>query len=232
MHRGAVFGPLAKSLQGLLCAWVWLAAQSIPAGVRAITAFAPKSAGGWPGIADCLEIRTGFLLRTPAPKPCGTLRIAADCKGAVADCKRNKEKIESGIPDCRCSAPIVLCIFMYMWIAHAALAGYSAHAGRARGGGGQHTCCDKAQHHSRKFYHPTPLSKIVALGALGSNLFAGVAISLFKTPALKSAGAVPHSQLCGRAACTGAAASGCTTCRISRRMWTAAAMWQTKGCGL
>jgi len=28
----------------------------------------------------------------------------------------------------------VLCIFMYMWIAHAA--GYSAHAGRAYGGGG------------------------------------------------------------------------------------------------
>ena len=41
----------------------------------------------------------------------------------------------------------------------------SAHTGRE---GVQHTCCDKAQHRSRKFYHPTPLSQIVILGALGS----------------------------------------------------------------
>ena len=63
---GCLFGSISKvptgPTVGLLCEWIWPAAQSAPAGVRAITAFAPQSAGGWPGIADCLEIRTRFLL--------------------------------------------------------------------------------------------------------------------------------------------------------------------------
>ena len=99
-----------------MCAWVWPAAQSIPGGVRAAASFAPQSAGGWrwPDIADCLEIRTRFLLRTP--KPCITVRTAADRKEAVADYKPNRDKFEPGIPDCRCNAPIgncqVPCIFI------------------------------------------------------------------------------------------------------------------------
>ena len=103
-----------------------------------------------------------MLMLFVEPKPCGTVRIAADRKGAVADCQPNRAKFEPAIADCGLGNCQVLCIFiMYMWIAA------SAHA--CRGGGHTESCCDKAQHHSRKIYHPTPLSKIVTLGALGSN---------------------------------------------------------------
>ena len=50
-----------------------------------------------------------------APQPCGTVRVAADCKEAVADCKLNMAEFDPGIADCRCHLPIrncqVLCIF-------------------------------------------------------------------------------------------------------------------------
>ena len=36
-----------------------------------------------------------------ALKPCGTVRVAADCSGAVVDCILNRAKFEPGMADCR-----------------------------------------------------------------------------------------------------------------------------------
>ena len=129
--------------------------------VGTFAAFAPQSAGNGPNIADFSGRKGAVADCNPniaiAPKPCGTMQIASDCNGDVADCQPNMAKFRPGIAYGMCHLPFgnwqVLCVA-------------SAHTGR---GGVQHTCCDKAQHHSRKFYHPTPLSQIVILGALGSN---------------------------------------------------------------
>ena len=127
------FGPLAKSL---LRAWIWPAAQLMPAGGRATAAFAPQGARSGPDIADCLEIRTCFLLRPSSSHAAlvRAVRIAA-CKAAAGDCKPNMAKFEPAIAVCRCNLPIgncqVLCIFMYMWTEASA----HVHAGRGPGGG-------------------------------------------------------------------------------------------------
>jgi hypothetical protein len=64
-----------------------------------------------------------------APEPCGAVPVAADCKGAVADCELHMAKSKPGIAYCMWHLPIrncqVLCIFV--WIAA------SEHA--CRGGG-------------------------------------------------------------------------------------------------
>ena len=53
-----------------------------------------------------------------APEPCGAVPVAADCKGAVADCELHMAKSKPGMASCMWHLPIrnfqvlsLLCIF-------------------------------------------------------------------------------------------------------------------------